>query len=176
MDREIELLFVDESTVTTALDIRACWMKRGEQKRLPAPPGANAFHHIVGALNWRTHDVSYTMTRTKNSETFIAFLEMLLEQAYPDQGLVLVMDNAPYHRSKEVAAMLSLYAERVLVFWLPPYCSTLNPIERFWKHLKEVAKANTLFNSTTEMIDNIKAVLFAQNEIDNPLRITFSHD
>lgn len=176
MDGEIELLFVDESTITTALDIRACWMKRGEQKRLPAPPGSNAFHHIIGALNWRTQDVSYTMTTVKNSETFIEFLEMLLEQDYPDQGVVLVMDNAPYHRSKEVGAMLSLYAERVLVHWLPPYCATLNPIERFRKHLKDVAKANTLFNSNTQMIENIKALLFAQNEIDNPLRIRFSHD
>ena len=111
------------------------------------------------------------MTTVKNSETFIEFLEMQL-----DQGVVLVMDNAPYHRSKEVMAMLSLYSERVLVHWLPPYCATLNPIERFWRHLKDVAKANTLFNSTTEMIDNIKALLIAQNEIDSPLRISFSHD
>jgi transposase len=150
-------------------------MKRGQQKRLPAPPGANAFHHVIGALNWRTQEVSYTMDTVKNSETFIAFLEHLLDHCYPTQSLVLVMDNAPYHRSRAVQAMLSLYSHRVLVFWLPPYCPTLNPIERFWRHLKDVATANHLFHSVQILLDNVRAVLAAQNEPHHSLRLTFSH-
>ena len=150
-------------------------MKRGQQKRLPAPPGANAFHHVIGALNWSTQQVSYTMETVKNSDTFITFLEHVLEQCYPTQGVVLVMDNAPYHRSRAVQAFLSLYAERVLVFWLPPYCPTLNPIERFWRHLKDIAVANTLFHSIDALLDNVCAVLLAQNEPQNPLRLSFSH-
>ena len=92
------------------------------------------------------------------------------------QGIVLVMDNAPYHRSRAVEAMLSLYAHRVLVFWLPPYCPTLNPIERFWRHLKDVATANCLFRSVDELLANVRRVLHAQNEPVHPLRLTFSHD
>lgn len=150
-------------------------MKRGVQKRLPAPPGANAFHHVIGALTWRSQQVSYTLETVKNSDTFIAFLEHVLEHCYPTQGIVLVMDNAPYHRSRAVQAFLSLYSHRVLVFWLPPYCPTLNPIERFWRHLKDTATANTLFRSVDALLDNIRSVLQAQNELHHPLRLTFSH-
>ena len=166
---------MDETTLNLAFPIRACWMKRGQQKRLPAPPGANAFEHVIGALNWRTQQVSYTMETVKNSDTFITFLEHVLEQGYPTQGIVLVMDNAPYHRSRAVQAMLSLYAQRVLVFWLPPYCPTLNPIERFWRHLKDVATANTLFASLDQLVENVRRTLDAQNQPQHPLRLTFSH-
>jgi transposase len=166
---------VDATTVNLAFPIRACWMKRGQQKRLPAPPGANAFQHVIGALNWRTQQVSYTLETIKNSDTFISFLEHLLEHCYPTQGIVLVMDNAPYHRSRAVQAMLSLYSERVLVFWLPPYCPTLNPIERFWRHLKDIATANWLYPSVDELLANVRRVLHAQNEPLHPLRLTFSH-
>jgi len=41
-------------------------------------------------------------------------------------------------------AALSLFEDRVLVFWLPPYCADLNPIERYWRHLKDLACANRL--------------------------------
>jgi len=100
------LLFVDETTLNLAFPIRACWMKKGQQMRLDAPPGANAFHHVLGAWNWRTQQVSYTVETVKNSDTFIRFLEHVLERTYPNQGLVLVMDNAPYHRSRAIQAAL----------------------------------------------------------------------
>jgi len=164
---------VDESTVTQDLSIRACWMKRGQQKRLPAPPGANAFHHVIGALNWRSQQLAYTLVETKNSETFIEFLEHLLHVAYPQERVVLVMDNAPWHRSHAVQATLSLYESRVLVIWLPPYCPMLNPIERFWRHMKDTAYANTLYKSMNDLLDNVNEVLSAQNTINHPLRLNF---
>lgn len=128
---DFELLFVDESTVTQDFSIRACWMKRGQQKRLPAPPGANAFHHVTGALNWRSQQVTYTLAKTKNSETFIEFLEHLLEVAYPQKRIVLVMDNAPWHRSHAVQAVLSLYESQALDDTLEGAIADLDAETRF---------------------------------------------
>lgn len=173
---DFELLFVDESTVTLELDIRACWMKRGKQTRLPAPPGARKFHHVIGALNWRTQKVSHTIVQRKNGQTFIEFLEHVFETEYPNKPLMVVMDNAPYHRSKEVKAMLNLYTPRVVQYWLPPYCATLNPIERFWRHMKDIGKANTLYPSDMELLKNIEGAIRNQNKPDHELRINFAHD
>jgi transposase len=89
--------------------------------------------------------------------------------------MALVLDHAPYHRGRAVPAMLSLYAQRVIVFWLPPYIPTLHPIERFWRHLKDVATANSLFASLDQLLGNIRRVLHAQNQPHRPLRLTFSH-
>lgn len=155
--------------------VRKCWMKRGQQRRLPACNGPQGFHHVIGALNAQTAAVSWQLTTVKNSDTFIAFLEHLLVHQYPSASIVLVMDNAPYHRSAAVQAALSLFEHRLVVFWLPPYCPTLNPIERFWRHLKDVALANHLFPSVTALLDSLSRVLNTQNDPFHPLRLSFAN-
>jgi hypothetical protein len=82
--------------------------------------------------------------RDKKSATFIACLEELLMKEYPTGRVVLVRDNASYHKNASFLAALSLFVHRVMVIWLPPDCSDLNPIERFSRHLKDLACANRL--------------------------------
>lgn len=154
--------------------LRKCWMRKGQQKRLPAASGPQRFQHVIGALDWHTQEVCYILTTVKNSQTFIEFLEHLMGHCYPTGGVVLVMDNAPYHRSRAVKAALSLYEHRLMVFWLPPYCPTLNPIERFWRHMKDTATANKLFPSVDDLLANLRRVLEAQNQMNHPLRLAFS--
>lgn len=155
--------------------IRKCWMLRGQQRRLPAANGPECFQHVIGALNWQTGQVCWQMADIKNSNTFIAFLEHLLLDQYPTSSLVLVMDNAPFHRSYATRAALSLFEHRLVVFWQPPYCPTLNPIERFWKHLKDIALANHLFPSVSALLDSLARVLSAQNDPAHPLHLSFAN-
>ena len=154
--------------------LRKCWMRQGQQRRLPAAKGPQAFHHVIGALDWESEQVHRHIVTVKNSQTFIEFLEHLLIECVPDRNVILVMDNAPYHRSKAVQAALSLFEDRLLVFWLPPYCSTLNPIERFWRHLKDLATANKLFPTIEALLLNIHKVLDAQGVPDHSLHLSFS--
>lgn len=94
---------------------------------------------------------------------FIEFLEHLLVDKYPSGRVVLVMDNASYHKSAPALAALSLFEHRLLVVWLPVYCSDLNPIERFWRHLKDQACANKLQDNISEVLKSAKHVLMEQN-------------
>ena len=165
---------MDESTVNLEFPIRACWMKRGQQKRLDAPPGPQGFYHVIGAYNWRSDQISHQIVEHKNSAAFVHFLDYLMMQVYPNSEVVLVMDNAPYHRSKMVAAALSLFEHRLRVLWLPPYCPVLNLIERFWRHMKDLATANCLFKTSLALLQSIERVLDAQNTPGHPLRLVFS--
>ncbi|MEZ4706712.1 MAG: transposase [Caldilineaceae bacterium] len=62
-----------------------------------------------------------------------------------DEVIWLVMDNASYHHSAAAEATLAFFEDDGLIpCWLPPHCSNLNPIERFWWHLKDFAFANKL--------------------------------
>jgi transposase len=51
------------------------------------------------------------------------------------------MDNAGAHRAKRLR-----WPERLVPIYLPAYCPELNPIERWWRELKD-AVANTLFGA-----------------------------
>ena len=148
-------------------------MKRGRQKRVPAP-GTPQWHHVIGAYNWRTDEVIYMTCEKKNSASFCAFIEHLMLSVSHERPIVLVMDNASYHHSAVSKAMLAFYEERSMTVWLPPYCSDLNPIERFWRHLKDNACANRLYKSIDEVVDSVGKVLAKQNDISYSDRFLFS--
>jgi len=154
--------------------LRACWMKRGEQKRIPIPPDTHHRHHILGAYDWADDTVAYTTPERANTRTFIDFLAHLLLECYPTEPVVLVMDNASYHKSAATRAMLSLFDHRVLVLYLPPYCSHLNPIERFWRHLQDNVSINKLFPCFKLLIEKIARALDQQNDLTNISRFSFS--
>jgi len=145
-------------------------MKVGQQKRIPATrPGIKQKRHVFGGYNWVKDTVTWTMAETKNSSHFIRFLEHLLVKKHPTGRVVLVMDNASYHKSAPALAALSLFEHRVLVIWLPTYCSDLNPIERFWRHLKDLACANKLQDSIEEVVSAAERILTAQNMPESSL-------
>jgi len=144
-------------------------MRRGERKLIPAP-GTPKHQHVFGAYNWHTGQVSYRTDLKKNSDAFVAFLEQLLHD-YPDQHLILVMDNASYHHSRTAQAALSLYQDRIWVIWLPKYSPFLNPIERFWLHFKQLAVANRLHRSVEALQHAIHEVMQQQNIVGHPNRL-----
>jgi putative transposase len=165
---------VDETTLSLDPPLRASWMKIGQQKRIPATrPGSKQHWHVFGAYNWRKDTITWTTAETKNSATFISFLEELLVRQYPTGRVVLVLDNASYHKSASALAALSLFEHRVMIIWLPPYCSDLNPIERFWRHLKDLACANKLENKIEDVVMATEKILNKQN---NPASTLHFHD
>lgn len=152
-----------------------CWMKRGKRKRIPTP-GSPRCLHTFGAYNWRDDTLAWQCVRRKNSESFIAFVEHLLLTCYPTQKVILVMDNASYHKSKASLAALSLFEDRLTVIWLPAYCPLLNPIERFWLHLKSLACANKLETDLEALAARVHRTMINQNSLVSPDRFTFSKD
>jgi hypothetical protein len=166
---------VDETTLTLDPPLRACWMKVGKQTRIPATrPGKKQKQHIFGGYNWLQDTIAWTVAQTKNSASFIDFLEHLLVKCYPNGRVVLVLDNASYHKSASALAALSLFEHRVMVIWLPTYCSDLNPIERFWRFLKDLACANKLEDNLVEVVKAAERILGCQNDPESNLRFHVS--
>lgn len=149
-------------------------MKRGEQKTYPAYTGQRDLVHLIGGLDWQTNEVHAMPVDRKYSQSFIEFLEWLCLEIYPDEPIVLVLDNVSYHCSASVMAMLAVLEPRVQVIWLPKYSPDMNPIERFWLHLKNQVYANRLFASLAQLIDHIRIWLQIQNTVDHPDKLVFA--
>lgn len=150
-----------------------CWMKRGQQKRLPLFTGTRKSAMLAGTLNWHTGHVHVKELEHLNTEALIAYFEWLFIEVYPSQTLVVVMDNASFHHSSALQAALAWFDDRVLVVWLPPYSPVLNPIERFWKHLKANC-ANYLYQSIQDLIAQVHRILEYQNSDGHDLQLVFS--
>ena len=164
---------MDETSVSLHPLLHRCWMKRGQRQLIPAP-GTPQFVHLFGAYNWRTGAVLHQTHTRKNSEHFIEFIEHLMNMIPQPQKVVLVLDNASYHRSYASRAALALFEDRLRVVWLPKYCPFLNPIERFWLHLKTLAAANHLHHDMDDLCLAIDHVIQLQAHPDSDQRILFA--
>jgi DDE superfamily endonuclease len=72
--------------------------------------------------------------------------------------VVLLIDNAPWHRGKPIDE--ALRDDPHLEFQrLPSYSPQLNPIERFWKVLRRRATHNRLFDTLADLRRSVRGSL-----------------
>ena len=65
-----------------------------------------------------------------------------VSQAHPDEYMVMVLDGASSHKSKDLNVPTN-----VSLVLLPPYSSELNPAEQIWNMLRRKYFANRVFDS-----------------------------
>lgn len=66
-----------------------------------------------------------------NAENFQIFVDTFAK-SYADSLNILLVDKSGAHTAKKLRI-----PENVRLVFLPPYCPELNPIERFWRDLKD---------------------------------------
>lgn len=121
-----------------------------EFDRWSLPQGVNQRLCIYGAMNYRTGQTHYLVHPKKNAQQFHDFLRQLLE-ANSERKLVLVIDNASYHRTRAILTLFEDHADHVLVIWLPSYSPELNLIEGLWGYLKRSSLNNYFFGSVPSL-------------------------
>jgi transposase len=80
---------------------------------------------------------------------------------YPADGhqrVVLIIDNAPWHRGGPIDEALA-ECPHLELYRLPSYSPHLNVIERFWKLLRRRASHNRLFESLSDLKRSLRASL-----------------
>lgn len=53
-----------------------------------------------------------------------------LSKAYPNDGIILVMDNAIWHKSQALEI-----PDNIEFTFIPPYTPEMNPIEQVWAEI-----------------------------------------
>ena len=72
--------------------------------------------------------------------------------------IIVVLDNAAYHKSAEVKKFVESCGKDIILLYLPPYTPELNPIEGQWRLLRK-ATANRLYKSTGAMKKSIASMV-----------------
>lgn len=91
---------------------------------------------VFGAVDYGSGRVVWRLAARKSGDGFATFLAQVAA-TWPDDHLVLVMDNVSYHRSPVVRAWWAAQDGRVTPLWLPVYTPNLNLMERVWRFLKQ---------------------------------------
>ena len=162
------VLALDECDVHLLPVLRAMWLRRGQQARIPTP-GGNRKRSVFGALDLATGAWHYAVEPRKRAVEFVAFLERVVA-AYPDRPVLLALDNASIHTAKTVRAWLADHP-RVEVLYLPAYSGhEENPVEKVWWRLKDKVAANRLHGSLEELVATVHA-FFASFTPEDALRL-----
>lgn len=133
------ILIQDETTFKWLPPLRAMWMRKGEQVRIPTPPDNDSIA-LYGVIELESGDTFCAFHEKGRSDYTIAYLEQLLDN-YPRRQILLIWDQAKYHTSNAVEDWLAAHP-RITVLLLPRYSPELNPIEQIWRQLKDQVAAN----------------------------------
>jgi len=126
------------------------WHWLGHQARVPTP-WTNASRVVFTALNIRTGDWDHLVRDRMFKGDFFAFLEHLLESC-PSSPIILIVDNFSSHTAQAVQDWLADHS-RLRLYYLPKYCSHLNPVEPIWGRLKGKIAANRLYGSISALLE-----------------------
>ena len=137
-----KLVYVDETGIDTYLHREYAYAKRGDK----------VIGHISGKKYRRVGVVAAQIGKdilaplqydgTMDSCLFEAWFETrLLRELLSD--CVIVMDNAAFHRKKQLALIAQNYGHTII--FLPPYAPEYNKIENFWAWLKNRLRKTWLY-------------------------------
>jgi transposase len=148
-DSNAVLIYQDEMEIHLHPALAQRWARVGQQPEVPAP-GKNQKQVVYGGVNYQTGQLTYTLAATKCGASFLVFLAALVKH-YLGTKIILVCDNGRFHKTKAVEAWLDDHRDQIKIYWLPPYCPSLNLIERLWGHLKRTILANVLYASLDDL-------------------------
>lgn len=133
------LYFEDESGIALAPVIGKTWAPKGETPIVEVT-GKRAGILAMSAISPSGKMCFRLEERRVNGAVLIEFLQQILDN-HPARKVVVIMDNAPCHRSNAVQDFVKSQ-RRLRVDYIPPYSPELNPDEKVWRHLKHVEIKN----------------------------------
>lgn len=128
----LELYYYDESGFSLTCALPYAWQKKGKTIEIPAAKGKRI--NGAGLFNQQADFHYQTHTGHIGSKEIISLLDSFCEKL--QQKTVVVLDNAPTHRSKAFRQKVKQWQDQDLyIFFLPAYSPELNKIELLWKKI-----------------------------------------
>ena len=150
----LDLFYYDESHFGLTPCVPYAWQIKGETIEIPSAKGK--YINVAGFLSKKNTFVSYTSETTINAEKLIEIFDDFVQKT--TKKTVVVMDNAPIHKSKLFMKNIEKWRTEndLFLFFLPTYSPELNFIEILWRKMKY----NWLEFSAFLSFDNLKKNLF----------------
>ena len=129
----IDLYFGDESTFSMQPVLPSAWQAAGNP--ITIFPQRDKKVNLFGIFRADNVAITYQTGENINSRFLISAIDDFCR--YIERPTVLVLDNAPVHRSQLFQEQLSRWQEKDLfVFFLPRYSPHLNIAETYWRKAK----------------------------------------
>lgn len=161
-DPNTHVLAEDEMVLSTQTTFQKIWLPEGEYPCVEVS-NTRVNRSIYGFLNVKTGQQHAFKTERQNGETTVKILKKILS-LYPDKKIVIVWDNAAWHKNKNIKNfLLTLPENRLFLISFPPYAPDLNPQEHVWKAGRSAITHNQFIKSIDKASDEF--INFLNNSI-----------
>ncbi len=134
------------------------WTRKGRanQHRVRTRWGKQGRVNLIGTLSLEdgAQRLEYRMLeRSCRTAEVLDYLDVMAEEAERDgKPIVVVLDNAPFHKAGAVQDARAGWEEKGLrLRYLPAYCPHLNLIEGAWRRLKGFLMPRRYYDSLDEL-------------------------
>ena len=153
--RFLDLRYLDETGFCLTPYVPYAWQelksKQGRESR------QSKMLNVIGLLNRENELYSDIFEAKITSQIVIEFLDLYVQKI--KQLTVVVLDNAPIHRSKAFQKKIAEWRQKKMeIFWLPTYSPQLNLIEILWRFMKYhwiETKAYNCWQNLTQDVEHI---------------------
>jgi transposase len=186
------LLYEDETVLWRFALPRAGWWRKAQRARLPTHPlsqshikreeslqrqawlqyrswsriTSGVWLSVIGAVQDGPTKVFYKVVPQFDTEAFRQYIHQVMALfGHSGKEVVMVADRSGIHRAKKLASTLAHWRERFQLHLLPAPCGHhLNPIEGFWRVMKDRIGAGRCFPDLHQLYQRTRRVLMAHQE------------
>jgi transposase len=168
----LQVWFWDESGFSLRVIRRKTWGKKGNRKKL-AGQRRRGRVNIMGGLRYHDKKRINFVIKKGNADVFyeqLTSLNNFLKQEWIEKGhqiesfqnnsakIVIILDNASFHKRKDILARIESEMPNIILEFLPPYSPDYNLIELVWHSAKEYI-AHRLFESVSQLEELLNKLL-----------------
>jgi transposase len=137
--KPLKILFQDEMRYGLMSNYRRSWSKVG-QRTVVENQQEYDNSYLYSAIDPINGDSFHLIGVNSVSSISTKFFLEKLKEHYKDYHLIIIWDNAPFHKKKELSEI-----KDITTLFLPSYSPQLNPVERFYGEIRK-STANRIFD------------------------------
>src|SRR5438105_9813296 len=189
---EIILLYEDETILWRFALPRLGWWRRAQRFRLPTRPlsqsqikreehlkrqawvryrswsrvTSGVLLSVIGAVQYGTSKVFYKLVPHFDAQELRQYIHQVMATFQKtEKDVVMVVDRSGIRRAHKLDATLDHYHDKFRFHFLPAHCGHhLNPIEGFWRVMKDTIGAGRCFGDLPQLYKRTRQVLMAHQE------------
>ena len=151
-DKNTVILVADEMILSTQTTFQKIWLPQGEYPKIDVS-NKRARRCIYGFLNIKTGREHAFKTEFINSKETCKILENI-GNLYINKKILIIWDNAPWHKSDEVKTFLSNTRHSFTLKPFPCYAPEENPQEHVWKKGRSEITHNKFIQDVDKAADD----------------------
>ena len=150
LDENSVVLAGDECILTSATRLQKAWLPSAHSAPHIDDTAKRKIASYYGFLDVESGKCHAFHTKSQTGKITVEVLKKIAK-IYKGKRIVLIWDNASWHKSKEIREFLTTVTQFQL-YNFPAYSPDLNPIEHVWKEMKDKIFSNRLITDLDQKI------------------------